>query len=309
MSGGGSGSAIDSSTEALLRSEAQFGERELAVARAGGRVVRTPDTGITREMATIGVARFEVPFDYYVDRARRGDLYRTGATLLEVGRFSEEPSVADLRGLTLDADDLAPLKDTDPAAGRSEAAAKQFCVRLVRAYRATGLDSLEAVKQGSKRTALQGEVEALLKHATYLRRYGYPPEEAVRAQEYYGWAKVHIGLKRLLRLTKVTVWTVEEGNRREAVIVTEQIYASRYFQASLQVDHVIADEGDGRAPAIYLVTINRGRCEVLESWAVRLLRPLIMSRTRASTERALDTAKEKLESEFHGNGARPLANS
>jgi hypothetical protein len=307
LSGATSHRCIDRPTEDFLRAAARFGDRELLVAHSGGRVVTTPDTGIAREIATVGVTRFEVPFDFYVQRALRGDLYRTGPTLLQLGRFSRTPSLEDLRGLSLDSDDLDPLADVDPEAARSEAAAKRFLVRLVDGYQAHGIRSLETVRPGSGRPVLSSEVRALLENSPYLRHHGthladyvanYPLVAAYGAQEYFAWAKVNIGLKRLVRLTKVTVWSWSKGGRREAVVVTEQVFASRYFQASLQVDHLIADDADPRAPAVYLITTNRGRCDLLDSLPVRLLRPLILSRTRASTERTLDSAKLTLEGEY-----------
>jgi dolichol-phosphate mannosyltransferase len=298
---------IDVKTEDFLRRSAGFADRELAQARSGQRVVRTLDPGIPQEMVTVGVTRFEVPFDYFLERARKGDLYRVGPTLLEIGRFSATPTAADLAGLTLEGSDLEPFGELDPAAGHSALAAKEILVRLIRNYQTSGIRSLEPVQQGSKRLVVAGEVRALLAHSPYLRHYGahleeyvanYPLGEANGASEYFSWAKVNIGLKRLVRLTKVTVWELENGPRREAVMVTEQVFASRYFQASLQVDHVISDRSDAGAPAIRLVTVNRGRCDLLNTSIARLLRPLIISRTRVATQRTLDLAKTVIESEY-----------
>jgi putative flippase GtrA len=259
---------IDLKTEDLLRRNAGFADRDLARARAGQRVVKTPDPGIPQEMVTVGVTRFDVPFDYFLARARKGNLYRVGPTLLEIGRFSAEPAAADLAGLTLEGSDLEPFGELDPAA------AKQVLVRLVRNHQTSGIRGL---------------------HEWVAN---YPLGAAGGVSQYFAWAKVNIGLKRLVRLTKVTVWELEDRPRREAVMVTEQVYASRYFQASLQVDHVTSDLSETGAPAIRLVTVNWGRCDLLGSRIARLVRPLIVSRTRAATQRALDLAKTVLEGEY-----------
>lgn len=297
---------VDPSTEAFLRATAGFGEPELAAARAGQRVVKTLDPGIAKEMVTVGVTRFEIPFDYYVERARQGDLYRVGPPLIEIGKFSPTPAVADMAGLKLEQDDLAPIREMDAEAGKSERAAKEFFVRLIRNYQREGVRSLAKLQQGSRRLVVANEVRALMANSTYLRRYGerveeyvanYPLGNANGAVEYFAWAKVNIGLQKLVRLTKVTVWVLN-GARHEAVIVTEQLYANRYFQASLQVDHVTGDEGDARKPAVYLMTVNRGRCDLLEGAVARLFRPFIVQQTRASTERTLDLAKATLEGEY-----------
>ncbi|GEM_PF-4358942 len=302
--------SIDRSTEEFLRLNAGFGDRELAAARSGQRVVKTLDPGIVQEMVTAGVTRFQIPFDYYVDRALRGDLYRRGSTLLQVGSFSANPSVEDLAGLTLGASDLAPIGEVESSAGQSERAAKEFLVRLVRGFQHEGIRSLEPLRQGSKKRPVAQEVRTLLSNSPYLRYYGpnleeyfeqYPVADGQGAREHFTWAKVNIGLRNLVRLTKVTIWVQVRGSAREALIVNQQIYASRYFQASLQVDHLIAEDSGPGTPATCLVTINRGRSDLLESRIARLLRPLILSRTRASTERTLDEAKLKLEAEYRQN--------
>ncbi|MBI4877347.1 MAG: hypothetical protein HY822_22195 [Acidobacteria bacterium] len=299
--------SIDAEIGNFLRLNAGFGNRDLAEARSGRRVVKTLDPGIPQEMVTVGVTHFQVPFGYYLERARTGNLYRTGPTLLQFGRFSSAPSVTDMQGLTLDPSDLEPLRELDPAAGQSERAGKEILVRTIRGYQNSGIRSLEPLRQGSKGLIVAREVRALLANSPYLRHYGahveeyvanYPLGEANGAREYFAWAKIDIGLKKLIRLTKVTVWELQNGSRREAVMVTEQVYASRYFQASLQVDHVISGDSGAKTPAVYLVTINRGRCDLLDTSIGRFLRPVIMHRTRASTARTLDMAKVTLEGEY-----------
>jgi hypothetical protein len=168
-----------------------------------------------QELVSVGVTRFEAPFGYFLERARKGDLYRVGPTLVEIGRFSANPTTAELAGLTLEGSDLEPLGELDSAA------AKEALVRLVRDYRA-------------------GDIRGLQEYVA-----NFPPGEA---SEYFAWAKVNIGLKKLVRLT--------------------------------------------------LVTVNWSRCDLLGTSMARLLRPLIIGRTRAATQRALDLAKTVIETEY-----------
>ena len=60
---------------------------------------------------------------------------------------------------------------------------------------------------------------------------------------------------------------------------------------------------------MYLVTFNRGRIDLLDSIVARLLRPLIMNRTRASTEHTLDQAKLTMERELQQSRVAWLAGS
>jgi hypothetical protein len=104
------------------------------------------------------------------------------------------------------------------------------------------------------------------------------------------------------------VWEEERNRRREAIVITKQIYADRYFQASFQVDHLIADDTDPRHPTIFLISLNRGRSEFLEGALGKVIRPVVVSRTRTAAEKTLDQARSDLESEYRrGNEVSPSA--
>ena len=54
-----------------------------------------------------------------------------------------------------------------------------------------------------------------------------------------------------------------------------------------QIDHVIA-EGD----SVYLITLNYGRSSWLQGVSGKMIRPIVVSRTRAMAEKTLDQARQ-----------------
>ena len=83
----------------------------------------------------------------------------------------------------------------------------------------------------------------------------------------------------MTRVAQLSIW---QHKPNEAVVLTRQIYASRYFDSSLQIDQLIAD-GDH----VYLITHNYGRSSWLAGITGKLIRPIVLSRTLALTDKTL----------------------
>ena len=98
----------------------------------------------------------------------------------------------------------------------------------------------------------------------------------------------------MTRVAQLSIW---QHKPNEAVVLTRQIYASRYFDSSLQIDQLIAD-GDH----VYLITHNYGRSSWLAGITGKLIRPIVLSRTLALTDKTSPqqskTCKEK-EDDIH----------
>jgi hypothetical protein len=78
----------------------------------------------------------------------------------------------------------------------------------------------------------------------------------------------------------------------------KQIYSNRYFHVSFQIDHLVSDDSDPKNPSVYLISMNRGRSEFLTGLTGKVIRPIVLSRTQATTERTLDQARRDFEVEF-----------
>jgi hypothetical protein len=110
------------------------------------------------------------------------------------------------------------------------------------------------------------------------------------------------GFRPLTRLAQVALWEQTEQGVREATVLTKQIYANRYFRASFQIDHIIADNSDPAHPAVYLITFNRGSSDFLEGRFGRAIRPIVLARTQSAAEKTLDQARAEMEAEYREPG-------
>ena len=64
-----------------------------------------------------------------------------------------------------------------------------------------------------------------------------------------------------------------------AAAVSRQVYASKYFDASLGLTLLL--QGDAGERATYVVYINRSRIDALDGWFGAVKRTMVRSRTRS----------------------------
>jgi hypothetical protein len=290
----------------LLQRHAGFTGQEIAAARRGERIVRMLETKDPAEVAFAGVIRLPISLEQYVLRVRAGDLYRKNDTILQVGRFGKNPSLDDLQNLHFEDYDLSSQTESETR-GTVERRNKQLLLQVIAEYAKKG--TMFAGSLGSQPAPINAEREfdPMAKASGYLREYlpaayeyllSYPKVARRETDDYFLWKQMTFGFKPLTRVAHVALWEGHQNGIHEAIVLTKQIYANRYFQASFQIDHVIADHSDPIRPSVFLVTFNRGRSDFLEGRFGRAIRPVVRLRTRSTAEKTLDEAKSEMEAEY-----------
>jgi hypothetical protein len=266
-------------------------------------VVHVLERSASHEVALAGVIRVASSSREFATLAAHLPRWKHGAGVLQIGRFSAQPSLEDVASLRLDDPDLAALRrcagrpcdvklaaldaeefrhfdwQAPDAAGRAEALVRAGVVRYARQYLADGDRALMVYER--RGTALASEMQALLRaasaldaHAPELRAYlqEFPHRALPGVVSSLYWARESFGLKPVLSLYHVVAWpSARDGT---SALVSKQIYASRYFDASLDVVVAIdADEGPGRH--CYVVQTARARTDSLRGFAGRLKRPTV----------------------------------
>ena len=300
--------ALPESAASLLRNHAGFTAGDVAAARQGERIVRMLPSQSRAEVAFAGVIRLPIPFDEYVRRVRAGKLYKTNEILLQVGRFGETPSVEDLRSLRFERYDLNVKDDSPGSIDLAAKTNKQFLTQTVAEYEQTGRIFTGPLGSEPQPVNVGKYFDPMVTHVDHLReRYPaafayllrYPNVPKRGPDDYYLWKQLTFGLRPLTRLAQVGIWEQQRDGIREAVVVTKQIYANRYFDASFQIDYVFADFSEaGGGPAVFVITFNRGASGFLEGQLGRVIRPIVVSRTKAAAEKTLDEARSDMEAEF-----------
>jgi hypothetical protein len=150
-----------------------FDERDIKAIESGRPVARTVDGRAAEDIGVVGAIRIQAPPASLLARLRDIAAFEKSPSVLQIGVFSPTPSVSDLKGLTLDADDVSALASCTPgscdlqlpdwlirrfrsdvnwrgpkAAETATAMMRQHLVDLVTAYRATGNDGLGRYDDG-----------------------------------------------------------------------------------------------------------------------------------------------------------------
>ena len=301
---------------------------DLQTLATGRPVVKSLDGSHPTEIALLSAIRIGVSKDTFLSRFRDIARFKLGGPVLQIGKLSAPPQLADFDGLTLDPVDVDALRKCHPGdchfalttdamtrvareidwsapdAGRqAERWVRQWLLDLATAYLAKGKSALPvyATRQPSVDVAANfaaiveasppvlGFTPAL---AAYLR--DFPLGSLPDSEQFLYWSQENVGAKPIISMTHVVIH--HESTRSDRVaIASKQLYASHYLLASLGLTFVVDDVAAPAAEA-YLVYLNRSRSDALVGFLGPLRRSIVRSRARAGAEKTMLGMQRRLSS-------------
>ena len=303
--------------------------QQIAAIDAGRPVAKVLPWGGPSEVYVFGAVRVVGSPDTYLEAAR--DVRRLSGTpgYQGIGEIREDATVADLRALAFDPDDVKALKtcreascdvqlptsgiqlfrdgmdwSRPDAVDQANALARSGVLELVQAYRSGGNEALGEYrdKQHPARVAEQfrtmiGRASALPDVLPELRRYllEYPNAALAGADSYFYWEKVAFGMKPTIRVNHAVIYRGTAQGHDFGVVAIKQLYATHYFHTALDMS-VCVDDGATVAPrGFYLLTLKGSQQEGLTGAKGSILRKVAVDKTRSSLERALASIKRSVE--------------
>jgi hypothetical protein len=326
VSGRARDDALHDFVRAWTGSTAPLNAREWARLSGGQPMAMMIDADRAAEMSAVGAIRIDVTPDEFVGRFQQIEQIERGSTVMQIGRFSPTPAVADVASLTLDPEDVDRLEDCRPGdcglqlpahaiaraqstlAGRSgnteagHGLFREFLVDLVRNYQARGDDAFEPYVDRGKPLSVRDAFSALDSGRRVLAARvpaiardiaGYPRTRPPGSHEFFYWSKLRFGFKPTVRLNHVMICPVHDhpGGLRY-VVVSKQLYASHYFDAALEWRMVVADPDSGGTVLVYRSDVMS---RTLDGFTASLFRGIVKSRARGGLERYLLTVKKSME--------------
>jgi hypothetical protein len=318
----------------FLRKQLGFSPSELATLEAGQIIVKLPKTQETREVAAFTIARLDVPGDFLAEKVRDIATFKKGDSVLQIGKFSNPPRLADLDGLTVDEVDIDAIKrcrvnscDLKMSATSIEKLRKDvnwsaenyrdqvtgliraMILEHVQAYLKLGKAGLGKYEDKSYSLGLADEMRTLLKPASYM--YGYVPElqqylegfpstrqnNAANFEDFIYWSKEDYGLKPVISVTHVTIHKHAHGNASDTIIASQGIYASHYLEASLGLTALVQSRAS-EPPRSYLIYVNRSHTDAFRGFFAGFKRSLVGGRIRDTAKKRMGVIKGKLETEY-----------
>lgn len=316
-------SDIDLRVRAVLTRYLKFSTGDLDRLQRNQIVKHRLQTQTPGEVAVVGAVRVNAPKAAFFARVRDIAHFKSGPDVLQIGRFSDPPTLDDLAGLTVDKNDFdvrdcrvgdcgirlpadvirrlshdIDMKAPD-AQAHGAALFKQVLLDNVTAYVSGAPGRLAQYDDGDRPIRPLDEFGGLLEatpsigalvHGLPEHLKHFPSARLPEAEDFLYWSKEKFGIAPFITVTHVTIVC---PSTETCVMTTKDVYSSRYFDASLAV--AIASDAAVTPNAFYLVYGNRSRANALKGSFGGFRRSVVERRARASLEGSLEIIKIQLE--------------
>jgi hypothetical protein len=272
----------------------------------------------------------------YLKAARNVARFAGTEGYLGIGELPAAATAADLRGLTLDPDDLKALKsckegDCDvqlptssiqafrdaanwsqpDAAARANTLARDMVVELLRAYQRGGNAELGVYRDKDHPARVAEQFETMVGRSAVLpdilpelRQYlvKYPEADLPGGESFFFWEKVDFGMKPTIRVNHGITYHVADQRGDVSAVAIKQLYASHYFHTALDVSICVSDATRPERHGFYLLTLKSSEQDGLTGVKGSMLRKVVVDKTRSSLEKTLVAIKQTVE---RASGTRP----
>ena len=319
----GPGSTIAQEVRGVLTRDLRLGPSELGELERGRIIRRALDALAPGEVGVVGAVRVAATAEAFVDSARRIEEFKRGPDILQIGRFSNPPQLADLDPLVIDKEDVdlrrcrvgacdirLPAQAIARVQREIDWSARDADRRSAELFKRILFDHVHSYVQGGpgritryddeKRAVMPvDDFDGLLKSSPYVgalvpalpAHLRDPATNALPgADDLLYWSKEKFGLTPFITVTHVVIARAPAGTY---VIASRDVYSSRYFDASLSF--TMASPAGDTANAFYLVYANRSRAAGLKGAFASIRRAIVERRARNALEETLRSIKTRVE--------------
>jgi hypothetical protein len=310
----------------ILREKSALNEADFAALDQGQTVVHLLPTLNKREVAVGGFIGLRVPADVFLKSYRDSMTQKSNPAILEIGRFSALPDLADLQTLTIEDRDIKDLKecvvgnckiklsammierlhqevDWEAPDARFQATQtlKELLLEYVRDYVARGDNALIKYHDNPVEVRLAEEQRELMGAPGYLSGLlsefrqnlkGATKPQVSLVENSIVWSKIKFGLKPVIALNHIMVYQREQESGPQILVAAKQIYANHYFDSSLALTAFVSIPGGN--PGSYLLYENRSRADGLEGPFSKIKRGIVEEKAVSGLRNILESSKANL---------------
>ena len=306
----------------------------------GAVVVRILKPG-KHEVAAVAVARMHVPQEFFIARIRDIERHKKSEAVLQVRKFSDPAKPEDLAGLTLLSQEVQDLRTCQPRQCRfklsahqmelihsqldfsaptieenANAAMRSLLANYAREYEANGnramivyADKDRAVESATQFAELIHRSSNVLAYAPEFRDYllDFPNATLEGVERFLYWSRENYGhnLQPVLAITDLVMYHRPDSNP-PFLVASKQIYATHYFEASLELTMLFERNETDPSPSFYLVYVNRSRIDLLRKWYSVFARGSLSESARNSIRKTVSELRSKVEAEFKAAQDKPV---
>ena len=301
---------------------------QISAIRGGQAVATIMKSRIPDEIFVFGAVYIKATPESYFKLAYDFDRLRKIPEYLAVAKFSDPPQASDLKGFSLDSDDIQALKNCKPdncqvqlptsgieafqksvdlSAPDAQEKVNQFLdektLQRLLAYQKEGDQSLGVYNDKKNATQVADQFKYILSYSQVLPKalpdfynylLSYPNSKPANVQDMFYWDKVKFGLKPTLRVVQVV--TMQSNNPHEPAytIAEKQLYSSHYFETALDLTYCLRGD-DPKQPGFYLIMVMGSEQAGLTGFKGSIVRKAAVGRTASSLQKSLASIKDTLE--------------
>jgi len=301
----------------LLRQKAAFEESDFAAGQLEQPVVRLVPVSDKREVAVSGLVNIRAGAEEFLRSYRDGMTRKNNPAILEIGSFTTEPALTDLRNLTIEPQDIEDLKKCVVGECQVKLSAamigrfrkeidwqapdyqlhaanlfKQMLLEYVRDYRSRGDSALIEYNDKRDEVSLASEHRALTAAPGYINDLLADEGSGLQVLEHaIVWSKIKFGLKPVVAINHITIYRRNGDVGPQVLVASKQIYANHYFDAFLALTAFVSVPDSGA----YLVYENRSRADGLEGPFSKIKRGVVEKKAVEGLKNILAYSKASLE--------------
>lgn len=312
-----------------LQNQIGLSQPELQALERGEVVTKLLETDEKPEVAVFGIMHLNVPVEFFIEQYRDVEAFMRSGGVKEIGVFGNPAKVQDLKGFTLEPSDAEAIREckvgdcdvklpvsvverlqrevdwSEPdCQERVEAQVKQTLVEYVMAYQIGGNDSMGRYDDQKYPLKMADEFRDLLQESEYLYEFVpelheylqvYPRRRLENVEDFIYWSQTRFDRVRpILTLNHSTIFRRSHGKIR-ALIASKQIYASHYFEASLEVAALVMAAEGLDSSGFYLLYLNRSRLDSLRKGGPPGMRNTIRNEMLNRVKLEMQSTKARME--------------
>jgi hypothetical protein len=126
----------------------------------------------------------------------------------------------------------------------------------------------------------------------FIRHLKAFPKSSVRVERSLTWAKIDFGLKPVVVLTDTSTYRSEVAGARRVLVLSKQIYANHYFDASLSLTAAIGNQTRTKSDLLY---VNHSRASALASTFSKFKHKIVEGRATEDLRNLLGQTRTNLD--------------
>jgi hypothetical protein len=249
---------------------------------------------------------------------------------LAIEQFSSPPQLSDLKGFTLEIEDVKAVKNCKPGDCQIQMPASSIedlhrsvdfsspdleqqldqhlqntVIERLLAYQQSGNQALGTYNDKREPTEVPEQFKYMLSYSRALPEYlpdfyayllSYPAGKPATVKDTFYWAKVKFGLKPTLRVVHILTLHGTPPNQPDYAIAEKQLYSSHYFQTALDLTFCISESSKPGQPGFYLIKAMGSEQAGLTGFKGSIVRRVAVDRSASSLQKSLVAIKTALES-------------